>query len=670
MIKRYLLILIGFVVFQQSAVAQNYKFGKVSEEELAETSHASDPDAGAAILYRKTDTKFNYSQDGGFIVITEHHERIKIYNKEGYDLANQQIGLYQGSSEEETVTSLKAYTYNLIGGDIEESKLQGKGIFEEERSKTLKIKKFTMPDVQDGCIIEFKYTFTSPFYSTIDEFRFQESIPVDKVEMRFFAPEYLVYRTHGKGGIPLGLTTEKKSRTIRYRYEEQTLARSTQTERGTAEVEFTENGYLVSLENIPALREEPFSGNINNYISALQFELSYTKFPNSQVRNFATSWEDVAKKIYKSEGFGKELEITKYFKKDIDALLSGVTDPKEKMIKVFDFVKTKMTWNKYYGVYKDSGVKKAYSEGTGNVADINLMLTSMLNYAGVETNPILLSTKANGIPFFPTRTGFNYVIAGAILDNRLFLLDGADRAGSPSVLKANLLNWKGRMVRADGSSLLVDLLPPKPAVHTSLMNLEISEDLVVAGNSKNRFTGHYAKIQRARYRNLNEDEQSEKMEEDFESLEMIDHAFKGMRDYDKPLTLEYNFENEEAVEVIGNKMYVSPLLHLATGENYFKAENRTYPIDYIFPWSDKYNVSILIPEGYTVESLPEPLSISLSNNMGSFRYGVTQNAGKIIITFQNAIKTPVIGAEYYKDLQQYYKMILEKESEKIVLIKA
>ncbi|WP_299209221.1 DUF3857 domain-containing protein [uncultured Dokdonia sp.] len=541
MIKKYVLLLVSFVVFQQSIVAQNYKFGKVSEEELAATSHKSDPEANAAILYRNTDTKFNYTQDGGFVVITEHQERIKIYNKDGYDFANQEVRMYQGTSEEETVTSLKAVTYNLIDGKIEESKLQNKGIFEEEKSKNWTIKKFTMPDIQDGSIIEFKYTFTSPFYTTINEFRFQESIPVDKVEMRFFAPEYLMYRTHGKGGIPLGLKTEQKARTIRYRYERQALARATEVERGTRELDLTENGYIVNLENLPALKEEPFAGNLNNYISALQFELSYTKFPNSEVRYYATSWEDVATKIYKSDNFGKELEITKYFKEDIDALLSGVATSKERMIKVFDFVKSKMTWNEYYGVYTDKGVKKAYADGLGNVADINLMLVAMLNYAGVETNPILLSTKANGIPFFPTRTGFNYVIAGAVLDNRLFLLDGVDKTGSPSVLKTNLLNWKGRMVRADGSSLLVDLLPSNPATHTSLMNLEVNEDLVITGNSKNRFTGHYAKGQRARYRNLNEDQQSEKMEENFESLEMIDHSFKDMDDADEPLILEYNF---------------------------------------------------------------------------------------------------------------------------------
>lgn len=668
MIKHYL-VLIGFIFFGQFVNAQNYKFGKVSKEELAETAHKSDPEARAAVLYRKTYTKFNYSQDDGFEVVTEYHERIKIYNKDGYDLATQQIGLYQSSSAKEEVSSIKAVTYNLVDGSIKESKLQNKGVFEEERSKRLKIKKFTMPDIQDGCIIEYKYTFTSPFYSTIDEFRFQEDIPVDKVEMQFYAPEYLVYRTHGKGAIPLGLETTQKSRTIRYRYEEQALARATEVERGTAEVEFTENGYLIDLENIPALKEEPFAGNINNYLSALQLELSYTKFPNSQIRNYATTWEDVAKQIYKSDNFGKQLLQTKYFKKDIDNLLSGVTDPKERMLKVYDYVKEKMNWNEYYGVYADVGVKKAYSENVGNVADINLMLAAMLNYAGIEANPILLSTKSNGIPFFPTRSGFNYVITGAILNNNLYLLDGVDKTGSPSILKRNLLNWKGRMVQSDGNSLLVDLLPPKPAVHTSLMSLEIDEDLMVIGNSKNRYTGHYARNQRTKYKSLNEEEQSKKMEEDFESIEMIDHSFKEIDNYSKPLTLEYNFEAEDAVEEIGDKLYISPFLHLATKENYFKAEERAYPIDFIHPWSDKYNVSISIPEGYTVESMPEPLSINLSNNMGSFRYGVSQNAGKIIVTYQNVIKTPIIGAEYYKDLQQYYKMVLEKEAEKIVLVK-
>ena len=56
------------------------------------------------------------------------------------------------------------------------------------------------------------------------------------------------------------------------------------------------------------------------------------------------------------------------------------------------------------------GTRKAYLEGEGNVADINLLLIAMLRSQGVDANPVLVSTRNNGIPLFPTRKGFNYVI--------------------------------------------------------------------------------------------------------------------------------------------------------------------------------------------------------------------------------------------------------------------
>ncbi len=666
---RFLLTLVSVCFISNTHFAQNYKYGKISKEELEATSHSLDSEANAAVLYRKASTKFVYDEEDGFMVRTEFQERIKIYNKDGYKYATQEIGLYKSGNAVEQANNLKAVTYNLVDGSIKESKLQSKGIFDEERSKSLKVKKFTMPDIQDGCIIEYKYSFVSPFISRIDEFRFQEEIPVDKVDMQFFAPEYLVYRTHGKGSLPLNIKNEKKGRTIRFKYQSGGVSRP-DGGRNASELDLIENGYIVNLENVPAIKEEPFTGNLNNYMSALQFELSYTKFPNAPLRTYTTSWEDVAKKIYKSEAFGEELELTKYYRDDIEALLSGVSDPKEKIAKIYAFIKTKMSWNEYYGVYVDKGVKKAYKEGVGNIADINLMFISMLNYAGIEASPVLISTKSNGIPFFPTRSGFNYVVAGVKINGGLFLLDGADKYGTIGILKTNLLNWKGRMVKKDGSSRLVDLYPPKPAVHNSFMNIEISDDLTITGNSKNRFSGHYARNQRGVFGDLSEDEQVEKMEERYASIETIDHSFKDMKDIHKPLSLEYNFEDEAHIEEIGDKIYITPLFHLATEKNYFTAEDRAYPVDFTYPWTDKYNVSIKIPEGYKVESLPESLNVNLSEGMGSYRYGVSEAMGKISIAVQNAIKTPVIGAEYYKDLQQYYKMIVEKENEKIVLVKS
>ena len=85
---------------------------------------------------------------------------------------------------------------------------------------------------------------------------------------------------------------------------------------------------------------------------------------------------------------------------------------------------------------------------TGNTADINLLLVSMLNYAKLNASPILLSTRSNGIPIFPSRNGFNYVITGVELSNgSVVLLDATNKNAVPNIIPENTLNWFGRIVR-------------------------------------------------------------------------------------------------------------------------------------------------------------------------------------------------------------------------------
>jgi hypothetical protein len=50
------------------------------------------------------------------------------------------------------------------------------------------------------------------------------------------------------------------------------------------------------------------------------------------------------------------------------------------------------------------------------------MLTAMLRYAGLTANPVLVSTRSNGIAPFPNRTAFNYV---AETPKGLVLLDAS-----------------------------------------------------------------------------------------------------------------------------------------------------------------------------------------------------------------------------------------------------
>ena len=84
---------------------KNYKFGKVSKEELEEKMYPLDSTAEAAYLYDSRRTYFNYNKNEGFQIITEIHQRIKIYKKDGIDQGNITIPYYSPDSGEKRLLS-------------------------------------------------------------------------------------------------------------------------------------------------------------------------------------------------------------------------------------------------------------------------------------------------------------------------------------------------------------------------------------------------------------------------------------------------------------------------------------------------------------------------------------------------------------------------------------
>ncbi len=663
-------ILLLFLFINISFIyAQDFRYGKVSEEELSQKQHPLDPEADAAILYRDESTRFEYNQDTGFFILTEVFERVKIYNSEGYYRATKQVVLYQGNQGEEEVNSIRGVTYNLRNGDIDETKLKKDGIFKEERSKNYDILKFTMPDIQDGCVIEYKYTFKTPFLNNINEISLQDEIPLNKADVRFAVPEYFGLNKYQKGWLQIVVDEDRRDRSIPYRYRQSSGAFGGGDKTIRTKIDFIENIYKISVADVPAIKEEVYSGNINNYKSGIKFELSYTKYPGEPITPISSTWEDVSKTIYDSQAFGQELQSSRYYDEDADALLEGISSPEEKIFKVFEFVKNKMTWNRYFGMYTDEGVKAAYKKGSGNTADINLILVSMLRYAGIEANPVILSTKENGIPLFPTRNGFNYVIAAAELDGQLMLMDATNKIGEVNLLEEELLNWNGRLIKENGLSTWVGLNPKKHAEQITMLTVDLGETMQATGKVQSRLSGHKALNYRANMGRMDEEEKRKKLEEMYTGCEIYEVKMKNIETPYKPVAVSYDFESLNGVEEIDNKIYFSPLFHFAVAENPFKAEERQYPIDYTYPRKDKYIVSIELPEGYKVEQIPENAGLSLSDEMGTFQYIVSQVGTKIQLSMETSINTPLIAPQYYQDLKKFYDLIISKENEKIILSK-
>ncbi|TRZ44379.1 transglutaminase domain-containing protein [Robertkochia solimangrovi] len=630
------------------SMGQNYKFGKVSEEEIEEKQHPLEPDAAAAYLFKERSSYFTY-YNGEIKLITEIQERVKIYNKDGFDYATETVYLRDGSEGADVVSGLKAVTYTMVDGKIEETKLEKDGIFKEEISKGRIKETFTLPNIKEGCVVEYKYRITSPYYFYIPEYRFQLGVPIKRLESSFSAPEYFKFKPLFKGYMPVRPEVDKVSSQI-------------------------VDGYNLvekyELDNVPSMKGEAFVDNIDNYRSSVYYELNQIEIPGSYYKSYSHNWNDVTKSIYGYSSFGDELKKTGYFEDELNPLIAATSNPQERIAIIFNFVKQKMNWNEYVGYGCSDGVRKAFKEGVGNVAEINLMMTSMMRFAGITANPVLVSTKSNGIPLYPTSDGFNYVICGIELNEGIVLLDATEKFALPNILPHRVLNWNGRMIRENGSSVEVDMTPAMSSKEVMNMQVKIDPQGAIDGKLRRQVTDHLAYEFRSNYFNVDNEEYLEKLENRYLGIEVDEYQLDDMENLGKPITETYSFHKDTGVEFIDGKIYVSPLFFLTDSENPLKLDKREFPLDFVYPKQDRFMINIGLPEGYKIETLPESAALSLPDNLGKFTYVLKSAGNNVQVMVTSEINTDIVPALYYDALKEYFNQVIKKQSEKLVLIKA
>jgi hypothetical protein len=148
----------------------------------------------------------------------------------------------------------------------------------------------------------------------------------------------------------------------------------------------------------------------------------------------------------------------------------------------------------------------------------------------------------------------------------------------------------------------------------------------------------------------------------------LDLTAKNEEDLIKPLIVASENVDLEILEN-GPYLYLEPMFLNFYPENPFKAEKRNYPIDFGSPFKELYTITITIPEGYSVEEIPEETSLKLPRNYAYFQYFTDVNPQQITLTTRMGINNPTMGYGMYSSLQQFYDLLIEKLNAQVVLKK-
>lgn len=627
------------------------KWGKVSQYEMSMKEYEKEKDAEALVIYEKGRNKFVTDDQIGFILYMEYTVKIKILKQSGIDYANFEIPYYTKGEEQERVIDIKGITYNMDGNTLHKTELSSSNIFDEKQSENTNVKKFTMPNVKEGSVIEVTYTHTTPHLYRMKEWEFQKKIPVVSSILEYRAIPYYEYTYILKGSKAFDVFKSEKG----------------SSEMIFGSLRYKELTYWFGMTDLPAFKDEEFITSPKDYMISLNLQLSKIHNPRGGVQNFMSTWPELINKFLKLPEFGKYVKQSeKEAKKNIlpSLNISDKTDL-EKTKLLVDYVKNMYKWNSFYGKFAQSEkVSNFLKSKTGNSGDINLFLVGLLRAADLDANPIILSTRGHGLiqKTHPFESFLNYTILEVNIDGQKIFIDATEPLLHYNELPTRCTNVDGLVIKPKSEEWIFTV--QKTLATTDHKLKMIIDPLTQSAKINALYTAlgndayHYRELYISNEQNL----------KDFfkkgYNIDIVNNiVVDNQEDRDKPFI--FNFTFNTPIEDSFDKLFIKPFSGLSIEQNPFTQTSRTLPIDFIFLGGNSYEAEIEIPKGYKVEYLPN--STQINNKIIEIDYSAKVEGNKIIVKASYERKSNIYPAIYYIHLKSIFSAMIDRFSEMIVL---
>jgi transglutaminase-like putative cysteine protease len=629
-----------------------HEFGKYSNEEFQLKRYEKDPSAEAVIIYDIGESHFEQSPNG-FELVFERRTKIKIFDKAGLKWANFEIPLYQEKGDFEKLEELEGNTYNLETGAFRKAPLDyQKNSYVEKLNENVSLKKFAMPDVKEGSIVEIRYKIRSPYLFNFQSWKFQNKIPT-------------IYSEYTAKMIPFYQYTYILQGTNKFdrfnKYEENAIAEQ------FGSIKYRNMVYEFAMNDVPAFKDESFITTEDDYIIKLNFQLSAIQRPDGTKEQIITTWPNLIEELLRLEQFGRYLKNAEKSAADIADTMNITPKPARTKAEILEkYVKLNFNWNGYDRKYSSKSVKDFLKTKTGNCADINLYLTGLLNAAGIKAYPVIISTRDNGkIPLdYPFSHFFNYVIVNAVIDNNNILLDATEPLCPFGFLPTRCLNDRGLVINKEKTQWLNFGGQSDSYIADSIDLIFNKTADTLKGSFYKEATGYDAIHLRKTYLK-NKDDFKKEFTNDILSIS-DSLVTENLYDIDNPFLTHFN--GYVKTETVDDKIFISPFCGMAISENPLKQPSRTYPVDMTYSYARSRTVTIHIPEGYKL--LNKPVDLKVSNAQVSIIYKAELlDNNTLKVTGYYKFKKDVYQIAEYFFLRMYYTNIVDKFNEKIVIAK-
>jgi Domain of Unknown Function with PDB structure (DUF3857) len=620
-------------------------FPPLSPDDLKITSEPKAPGAPAIILFREVDRDDNTRTPH-----EDNYMRIKILTEEGREHANVEIMFDKGN---EDVTGIRARTIRPDGTSVD---FDGK-VFEKtiEKARGLKYlaKTFTLPDVQVGSIIEYRFT---------DDLR-----------------ENYVYSSHWilsdelftrKAKFSLKpYTTDYNPPRLRWTW--QGLPPELKPARGP-------DGIIrLEMDNIPAFQEEDFMPPPNELKSRVDFIYDFEFLDSRTADQF---WRQVAKK--RSGALDSFIGKRKAMEDAVGQIVSPSDAPEVKLRKIYDRVQqirnTSYEFRKTQQEEKRDkekpveNVEELWKRGYGDGTQLTWLYLALVRAAGFEAYGVWASSRNEY--FFHSNTMEDRKLNANVV---LVKLNGKDLYFDPGAAFTpfGMLTWPeagvtGLCLDKDGTWVGTAL----PESSASRIERVAKLRLTDAGNLEGKLTVTYTGLE-AMYRRLEarnaDDVARKKMLEDLirnqisaapelELTNQPDWSHSGT-----PLVAEYQLKIPDWASNAGKRAVIPAGVFTAVEKHIFEHANRVQPIYVDYPFEKDDDVTIELPQGWQVSSVPPPQD--QPGHIVAYSLQVGRDGEALHLTRKLTWNFLLLETKYYPALRNFFQTVRTADDQQIVL---
>jgi len=617
----------------------------INPADLALKDNPASPGSNAMILYREeaVDDSRHFESE---------YFRIKIFTDAGKKWADVEIPYSKGF---DSVTGVRARTILPNGSIVDFSgKIYDKVVVKAGGLKIYE-KTFSLPDVQPGSIIEYKYEepFDPGQYFAVMRWDVQQDL----------------YTREGK----FTFTELSDPQQTGYQY----FAWRTLFLPPDARPERQRNGsFILNVHDIPGFADEPYSMPKDMLRSRVEFYYTgQSKEPTDQF--WKRTGKDWGKKldsfVNKKGALEKDLAETIHPNDSPETKLHEIYSRVQKIRNLsFEQAKTAEE-QKREKVAVNGNVQDVLKHNYGTWQDINALYVGLARAAGFDATLVYVAPRDRTL-FLP-----NYQDTGElqtnIVDVRLASQDIYLDPGSPQY-PYGLIPWyenavSGLRVAKDGGALVA--IRPEDDTRAQILRhttFRLNPDGSLSGTLAVDYMGQEGAVWRSADRNDDDTGRRKDLHDEIKGWLPSNAIFTitKLSDWDdnsKPIHVEGTVQiPSDSNGALGRIILPMTLLQSDLARS-FTSEQRVNAVYFHFPFQEQDDTTILLPLGYKVESFPKVPSVP----QGAIQYSITGSAdgGAVHVTRKlivNGISFPV---KYYQTVRSIFNLVKTGDADDMVL---